>query len=342
MAETVVRCFYNFDEEMRARLRAVSPRLAITFSPPDGQAHVDDLDDPEVEVLLSKYCPRDPRRVPRLRWLAVPGAGIDHLGSTDRWGRGLTVTNGSGLFAVPMAEYVLAAMLFFSQRTSFRLLAQEQRSWPVPWEDTWLRLLGSRLRGRTITVVGYGSVGREVARLASAFGMTILAVKARPDQRRDTGYAWPGVGDPDGTIPQQVVGMRDMKECLARSDYVVLTLPSTAATARSIDADAIAALPPHAVLVNVARGSVMDEQALFDALKQGRVRGAALDVLTVEPVPADDPAWTVPNLLLTPHLSGISDPREVSIELVDLLCENLRRYSAGDPLLNVVDGARGY
>ena len=150
MGEIAVRCFYQFDEGLRSRLGAISDRLEITFSPPDGQARVDELADPTIEVLLSKYCPQDLRRLRRLTWLAVPGAGVDHLRGTDPWSRGVTVINGSGLFAVPMAEYVLSAILFFSQRMSLRCLGQERRSWPAPWADGWMRLLGSRLRGRTM------------------------------------------------------------------------------------------------------------------------------------------------------------------------------------------------
>ena len=337
-----VLCLYPFDAATQTRLAAISPDLNITFSGTDSQAGVDALADPQVDGLLANYCPGDPTRLPSLRWLGLVGAGVEHLKKADPWGRGITVTNGSGLHATSIAEYTISQMLFFSQQTAARERGQLDRAWPSAWTDGWIALLGSSLRGRTITIVGYGSIGREIARLARAFGMRVLAVKADPSAKSDRGYTPAGLGDPDGTIPERIARTSELAQLFAESDFAALALPFTPATDRIVDAAAIAALPPHSVLINVARGRVLDESALIDALRRGAIRGAALDVATVEPVPADSPLWGVPNLVLTPHVSAINDPKGWWDLVAGLMRENLARYATGRELLNVVNGAAGY
>jgi phosphoglycerate dehydrogenase-like enzyme len=337
-----VRCLYPFAEREQAQLRAVSPALAITFSPPDGPAQANAVINRDAEVLLSNFCPSDLSGFPKLKWLALAGAGVEHLRAADPWARGITVTNGSGLHATPMGEFVMSSLLWFSQRMRDRIANQEQRGWPPPNVERWVNLLASPLRGRTITVVGYGSIGREVARLADAFGMRVLAVKARPDQLVDAGYTPPGIGDPSGRIPAEVVSPDQIPRCFAESNFVALTLPWTPATDRIVDRKAISALPRDAVLVNVARGKIIDEEALVEALTSGSIRGAVIDVAAAEPVPPESPLWQVPNLVLTPHVSGNNDPAGQWFALAALMAENLGRYGSKRELLNIVNAARGY
>jgi phosphoglycerate dehydrogenase-like enzyme len=280
--------------------------------------------------------------LPNLKWIALVGAGIEHLKKADPWAHGITVTNGSGLQAGPIAEYVLASMLRSAQRVTERERAHADRAWPSAWTEPWLGLLGSSLRGKTLTVVGYGSIGREIARLAHAFGMRVLAVKADPASKVDRGYSPPGLGDPDGSIPERFAATRDLKDLFAQSDFVALVLPFTPSTERVVDAAAIAALPKDAVLINVGRGRVLDEDALRDALERGAIRGAVLDVATTEPVPPDSPLWRTPRLVLTPHISPVNDPRGFWNLVAGLMSENLARYSAQRELLNVVNAAAGY
>lgn len=337
-----VICLYPFDAPTQTRLRAISAELDITFSGTDSQAGVDALADSAADGLLASFCPGDLARLPSLRWLALVGAGVEHLKKADPWGHGITVTNGSGLHGTSIAEYALSQMLFFSQNTTARERSQLEGAWPSVWTDAWLALLGASLRGKTITIVGYGSIGREIARLARAFGMRVLAVKADPTAKADRGYTPTGLGDPDGSIPERIVSTKQLGQLFAESDFAVLTLPYTPATDRVVDAAAIAALPQRAVLINVARGRVLDEGALADALRRGTIRGAVLDVATVEPVPADSPLWRVPNLLLTPHVSAINDPKGWWDLVAGLMRENLARYATRRELLNVVNGAAGY
>lgn len=335
-------CLYPFDARTQAQLRAISPELDITFSGTDSQAGVDALADPAADGLLANFCPNSLDRVPQLRWLALVGAGVEHLRKADPWAHGITVTNGSGLHGTAIAEYTLSQMLFLSQNTAARERSQLDGAWPSVWTDAWLALLGASLRGKTITIVGYGSIGREIARLARAFGMRVLAVKADPTVKADRGYTPTGLGDPDGSIPERIVATTQLAELFAESDFAVLTLPYTPATERIVEAGAIAALPSRAVLINVARGRVLDEGALRDALERGAIRGAVLDVATVEPVAADSPLWRVPNLVLTPHISAINDPKGWWDLVAGLMRENLARYAARRELLNVVNGAAGY
>lgn len=337
-----VLCLYPFNAGTQAQLRASSPGLEMTFSGSDTQAGVDAVEDPDLDALLANFAPSDTRRLPRLGWLAIVGAGVDHIRAGDPWKHGITVTNGSGLHATAIAEYTLTQMLYFSQRGAERQCAQCERAWPSVWTEPWLNLLGNRLRDRTLTVVGYGSLGREVARLASAFGMRVLAVKANPSVRDDRGYSPPGLGDPDGRIPARIGALSDLCDMFRESQYAVLTLPSTPATERAVDAHALRSLPPHAVLINVARGPILDEAALCIALREGALRGAALDVATNEPVAADSPLWEVPNLVLTPHVSAIQEPDGWWDLVAGLMSENLARFAAGRELLNIVDGTRGY
>lgn len=337
-----VLCLYPFDAATQARLRALSPALDISFAGTDSQAGADALADLTADALLANFYPADPARLPALTWLGLVGAGVEHLKKADPWSRGVTVTNGSGLHGTAIAEYTLSSMLLFSQRIAERQRTQQAHGWSGPWTDPWLALLGTSLRGKTITIVGYGSIGREIARLAHAFGMRVLAVKANPFTKTDRGYTPAGLGDPDGNIPERIAGTGELQTLFAESDFAVLTLPYTPKTDRLVDAAAIAALPPRAVLVNVARGRVLDEDAVRAALQRGALRGAVLDVAAVEPVLPDAPLWSAPNLVLTPHVSAIQDPRGWWDLVAGLMSENLARYARGRALLNVVDGAAGY
>ncbi len=337
-----VLCLYPFSDEVKAGIRALSPALDVTFSGPESQATVDALADPALDALLANYCPADLKKLPGLTWLGMVGAGVEHLRVADPWSHGVIVTNGSGLQMSAIGEYTMTALLLGTQKLRGRLENQAKHAWPSAWTEDWLGLLGSSLRNRTMTLVGYGSLGREIARLASAFGIRVLAIKARPGQRRDAGYSPPGLGDPEGTIPEAVGGVGEIHAFFARSDFAVLTLPWTTANDRLIDAAALAALPPHAVLINVARGKVLDESALFAALARGALGGAVLDVAPVEPVPTDSPMWGVPNLVITPHVSAINDPQEWWVRVAPLVIENLRRFADGRELLNATSGSSGY
>jgi phosphoglycerate dehydrogenase-like enzyme len=333
-----VRNVYPFGADDRAMLDAVDPRLEIVHEGDDDENWVDALEDDGVEVLSCSYAPATTDRTPALRWLASAGAGVEYLSGRDPWGRGITVTNGSGLHAVAMGQYVLGAALMAAERLEERLANRSQRR----WDDVRFTLAGRRLRGRTAAVVGYGSIGREAARLLHACGMRILALKNDPAALVDPGWRESGTGDPDGILPARVVGPDGIAAIVAEADLVVLSLPITARTRGIVDADVLAAMKPDAWLVNVGRGALVDEQALVAALRDERIGGAVLDVFVDEPLPASHPLWAEPRCLVTPHVSGLGGLDDFWHAAALLLAENLRRDLAGAPLLNVTSGAAGY
>jgi phosphoglycerate dehydrogenase-like enzyme len=167
--------------------------------------------------------------------------------------------------------------------------------------------------------------------------MRIVAIKPHPDTRADASYRVPGTGDPDGSIPERIVGDDGLLDAAHEADILVLTMPLTDASRGVIGREVLAALPQRAWLINVSRGALVDEPALLEALREGRLAGAVLDVFGEEPLPADSPWWDAPNVIVTPHASGHT------LRFFDeLVVENVRRYLAGEPLLNPVDPERGY
>jgi phosphoglycerate dehydrogenase-like enzyme len=321
----------------KARLATISDRLDIRHEDHRGPDWVvDGLTDPDVEVLVSWYLPSDLARTPRLRWLQNGSSGVDFLDLALLREAGITVTNGSGIHAVPIAEYVLEAMLHVVRDVDARQANQRAHGWP----DTQQAVAGGVLRGKTAVIVGYGSIGREVGRLADAFGVRVIAVKADPSMRADSGYRVPGTGDPEGRYPERFVGPDDLASVAREADFLVIAIPGAAGTHRLVGQAVIDALPRHAWVINVGRGRCIDVEALEAALRANRIGGAVLDVFDTEPLPPDSPLWDLPNLTITPHVSGA--PPGIFELIEGLIAENLRRYVAGEPLLNVVDLTRGY
>jgi len=314
------------------RLRALSPDLDVVDASADDTFDIDELADPTLEIIVGRRAPADLAKVPGLRWLQVGSAGVDHLAGDPPWAKGILVTNARGVFAIPIGEYVSGAVLRINQPIQRWAADQASRRWPADDEP-----VATIVRGKTAVLVGYGSIGREVARLLAALGLRIVAVKPRPEVRADLSFRVPGTGDPDGSIPDRIVGVDSLAEAVHDADYLVLTVPLTAESRGIIDATILAALPARAWLINVSRGALVDEEALLAALRAGRLAGAVLDVFSEEPLPRDHPLWEAPNVTITPHVSGAT-----SRFRDDLVVENVRRYLAGEPLLNPVDPERGY
>lgn len=265
-----------------------------------------------------------PELAPNIRWIQATSAGIGQFVRRTRYAERLpnaVFTTASGTHARPLAEFSLMAMLMFSRRF-FTMWEQQER-------HHWERLAGTDLQGRTLAIMGVGKIGKEVARLAQPFGMTILGNK-----RHVAGY------DPADLYLDELYGPDGLHEMLPRAEYLVLTTPHTDETEKIIGAEELALLPDGAVLINIARGSVVDEPALIDALQSGKLAGAALDVFETEPLPEDSPLWEMPNVLVSPHSASTSD-RENS-RLTDLFCANLQRFLAGEKLINVLDVEKLY
>ena len=247
-----------------------------------------------------------------IEWVQALSAGVDSYPQEALAARGIALTNASGVHAEPIGEQVLGAMLAFERRFLDAMANKERESWE--------RVEGGELHGKTLGIVGVGAIGSRVAELGSAFGMEVLGTKRDPDSAPDAVDECFG---PDGHT-----------ELCRRADHLVLACPLTEATRGLIGAEAFRLLDDDAVLVNVARGAVVDEEALVRALQYGRIRGAALDVFETEPLPADSPLWNLSNVLLTPHMAG-STPKKAE-RWAEIVGENYRRFGTDEPLINRV------
>ncbi len=250
-----------------------------------------------------------------VKWVSVAGSGTDHL---QPWNSAaVTVTNAAGVAADMMAEYCLAGMLHFSLDLTGLAKAQADHQWPAAKVTP--------IAAKTLLIIGLGATGKAVARNSKALGMTVIGVRARPQ-------------DTDNC--DEVHGIDELPKLWSRADFVVLCVPKLASTQHIIDAQALSALPEHAVIINVARGGVVDEEALLAALQSNSIKGGLFDVFASEPLPADSPLWEQPNLIISPHCSAVYDGWEE--KSVQMFSDNLKRYRQGLPLYNVVNPQRGY
>jgi phosphoglycerate dehydrogenase-like enzyme len=322
-------------EHLLARLRAVSPRVVVEQRTAETLEELGDVWQ-EVEVLYTTRLVPMPEAAPRLRWVQGHFAGVEQLLGHPLL-HSVTLTTSSGIHAPAMAEYILMMVLAFAHHLPRMIEYQRQAEWP---QQRWALFVPQELRDATIGLLGYGSIGRETARLARAFGMRVLALKRHVDQLADDGWSLPDVGDAAGENVDRLFAPDQLHAMLAECDYVAIAAPLTPETRGLLGAAEFQAMKREAVIINVARGGVIDEAALIDALRAQVIGGAALDVFEQEPLPADSPLWQLPNVILSPHVSGFTphyDERAMA-----LFAENLRRYAAGELLLNVVDVQRGY
>lgn len=326
-----------FTDDLIETLAGISPQLSISQREARTVEDISDLIG-ETDVLYTWQVLPLPEAAPRLRWVQLHGAGIDHLLEHPLFTQSeVMFTTASGIHAITMAEYTLAQMLAFAHRLPRMFEDKASGTWSRP---RWDRYVPDVLHGATLGIVGYGSVGRQIARLAQAFGMRILAVKRDVKQLADNSYTIAGTGDPEGEIPERIYPPQGLRSFLRECDYVVLTVPLNQQTHHLINAAALSAMKPNAILINVSRGNVVDEAALIEALEKGAIGGAALDVFSEEPLPSASPLWKLPNVIISPHVAGfMPDYYERATEL---FAENLRRFLAGEPLFNLVDRKRGY
>lgn len=286
---------------------------------------------PGTEVYLGMGVPREiflaatggPH--PALRWAHTGTAGVASMLYPELIESDVVLTNSAGVHAPAMAETVIAMMLHFARGLDFAVRSQAARRWDsAPFADHPETI--TEIAGSTIAIVGLGGVGREIAKRALSLGMRVNAMRRS--------------GRPAPADIELFKGPDGLHRMLRTADFVVLTVPSTGDTRDMLDAAAIAQMKRGAVLINVARGDILDEDALAEALRERRIRGAALDVFRTEPLPADSPLWDLPNLLLTPHVSATTP--QFWVREVELIRENVARYLAGRALRNVVDTKLGY
>ncbi len=337
MRDVNVLITVNFSDDLMEMLQAVSPRLNLIRHPTPRADDIPVETWETVNVLYTLSALPAPELVPNLHWVQLHTAGAETaLAHPLMAARRILLTTTSGIHAVPMAEYTFALMLAFARKVPEMVMWKTEGIWP----EKRRRFAPVELRGATLGIIGYGSIGREIARLAKAFGMKVLAIKRDVRHIEDREYTEPGIGDPDGELPDRLYPPEAMHSMLGECDYVVLTVPLTPQTERMFDSQAFQAMKPTAILINIARGGVVDEDALVEALREGRIAGAGLDVFSQEPLPPDSPIWKLPNLIMSPHIAGAS-PR-YNERAARLFAENLGRYLEGETLLNLVRQDRGY
>lgn len=325
----------DFSDAILNQLKAISPRLHIERHFPAVPENLW----PEVEILYAhKRLPR-PEQAPRLRWVQLHTAGVDHLIHEPLLAaEDVEVTTASGIHAVQMAEYCLGMMLAFAYRLPMMLDYQKRAEWPKGAHEIFHP---RELRGQTLGIAGYGSIGRELARLANSLGMTVLATKRDVMHPADhDGYVLPGTGDPEGVIPVRLYPPEALGSMASLCDFLVVIVPQVEGAPPVVDEAVLNQMKKSAVLVNVARGAVVDEAALITALSSGKLAGAALDVFQAEPLPATSPLWNLDNVILSPHVAG--NTVHYHENAAALFAENLQRYLEKRPLLNRLDRRRGY
>ena len=334
-ARIVVAVAIDFVDDILVELREISPRLQVERHfpsvPPDAIARA--------EVLYTTGYFPEPEQAPKLRWIQLNSAGMNHaLRKRIVQAEDIIVTSASGIHATNMAHFCLMMMLMFNYKIRLALEQQGRAQWLDNAAEAFSPVDMER---QTVGIVGYGSIGRELARLCKTMGMTVLASKRdlRSTAESDA-FNLPGTGDPGGDIPDRMYPADTVASMAKDCDYLVVTVPHTDETEHLIDDEVFESMKSTGVLVNVARGAVVDEQALITALSSGKIGGAALDVFEQEPLPTTSPLWALDNVVITPHISGFTRDYHEKAALV--FKENLRRYLDNRPLLNQLDRAKGY
>lgn len=340
MTSPVLLITAPLDTHQREQFQNFSPPFHVQFWQEQDQRVIPDTLWREVEVLYTSFATPlpHPDRVSGLRWVQLYSAGPDQILTHPLFSTPVIFTTTSGIHATPIAEYVLTMTLAWFHHFPRFLTWQKDGSWPAKSVRSTF-FAGEEVRGKTFGIVGYGSIGRELARLATAFGMRVLATQRGTDHR-DPGFVLPGIGDPAGTLPARYYSPGELHTMLAECDIVVIAAPLTVETRGMFDEAAFAAMKSTAFLVNIARGDICDEAALLRALEEKQIAGAALDVFHQEPLPTSHPLWSLPNVFISPHSAGLSSL--YNERAATLFAENLRRYLANEPLFNVVDKLRAY
>lgn len=273
------------------------------------------------QILFSKRFPAAALAAPGLRWVQAATAGVERLLAAGLVERGVTITNAHGAHGVPMAEVILSMMLAFATGLHSLIRVQESR------RHIQQQIIHTKfeLEGQTLCVIGLGDIGGTLAHKGRALGMRVVGVRRVP-------YPHPAV--------EQVYTAHEIGQAVGQADHVALCLPLTAATTGLVGAAELRAMRPTAFIYNVGRGASLEPTALLQALQEGWIAGAGLDVTAPEPLPPDSPLWAMPNVILSQHTSG-SSPYNAD-RITRIFAANLARYLAGDPLQNVIDPGRGY
>lgn len=286
------------------------------------------------DMLFSTFLPENHRDMTQLKLVQISSVGYTQLMGKSLVERGVRACNAQGVFDVPIAEWNIAMMINLARNLRGMIRNQET--------GVWDRSPGfqKELRGSVVGIWGYGGIGRETARLAKALGMTVHVLVRQAIKPRDTSYVVPGTGDLAGVLPDRVFSMDEKEAFLQGLDFLIMAIPQTTSTEGIIGETELKQLPSHAFLLNPARGPLVQEAALLRALREGWIAGAALDTHYYYPMPPGHPLWQLPNVIMTPHISGSSGSPRFLERGYAIFLENVQRYRAGQPLLNELSPAQ--
>jgi phosphoglycerate dehydrogenase-like enzyme len=315
--------FWRVPASQVARLREQFPQVTFTHALTDAEA-LAAIETADV-ALASRLSPAMVERAARLRWVHSTAAAVGILPLPELSARNIAVTNSRGIQAATMAEHVMGGLLVLSRRFNLMLDAQRDRRWIQ--NDLATEAWPWSLKGRKMTILGFGTTGDEVARRAHAFGMRVTGIRRRWDQ-------------PAPEHVDRICSPDHLRDALRGTDVLVISAPSIPATERMIGDDHLALLNRGAIIINVARAKIVDEAAMIAALRTGQLGGAVLDVFDREPLESSSPLWSLPNVVISPHSSGVRPDHWD--EVIDLFSENLQRFQNGELLLNTVDCNAGY
>jgi len=307
---------FNLDEEHVERIRSCLSGIDVKKSSDPGVL-LSEICDAEV-LLAGRFNSEMFKAAKRLKWVQAIAAGVDRFLFGEFVSSDVVLTNARGVHPAQVSDHVLALILAFSRKLNIFTKSQYQRK--------WARLQCEELQGKVLGIVGLGAIGREIARKAKCFGMRILAVD------RDMAAAPNSV--------DELLRPQALSTLLKQSDFVVLSVPLTRETEGLIGEPELTTMRKDAILINVSRGRIVQEQVLVKALREGKIGGAGLDVFEEEPLPFSSELWDMENVIITPHVAG-STPHYWA-RVCDIFCENLKRYTSGQPLINVIDKKAGY
>ena len=309
----------NLSEEDLDTVRGIAPHVGfvVTASAEETQREIEDAD----AIFEHGVSPEMIRRAKKLRWIQRGGVGVEGLMFPELVNSDIVLANARGTTGINIAEHVMALILAFSRTINILVKRQMDKVW-----ESRANLPVLEIAGETLGILGLGSIGLQVAKRAHAFDMRLLAVDATQTEKPD--------------YVESLWRLDRLHEMLEQADFVSICCPLTPETEGMMSSAEFRVMKPTAFLINIARGKIVHQPALIEALRAGELAGAGLDVTNPEPLPKESPLWEMDNVIITPHHAGQSPkaPRRV----FELFCENLKRFVAGEPLINVVDKTRGY